>query len=88
MDASKLLHEVVLPNLLEHEGFKKALADAVGEIPVTELNTIASELPKGKPLTIGTLPEATQNVLANTLTEMIITLKDAVEAYAKSPHQE
>ena len=84
MEYAKILHEVVLPHLLEHEGFKKALADAIGEIPITELKAIDQELPKGKPLTIGTLPEASNNVFANTMSEMIVTLKDAVEFYAKS----
>ena len=88
MEHAKILHEIVLPALLEHEGFKKALADAVGEIPITELNAIGGELPKGKTLTIGTLPEATNNVLANTMTEMIVTLKDAVAAYATLKSEE
>ena len=82
MEYAKLLHEVVLPKLLDHEGFKEALVDAVSEIPLTELITISRELPKGKTLTIGTLPEASNNVLANTLVEMIVTLKDAVETHA------
>lgn len=87
MEHAKLLHEIVLPNLLEHEGFKEALVHAVSQIPITELQSISRELPKGKSLTIGTLPEASNNVLANTLVEMIVTLKDAVEAYAKSQNQ-
>ena len=81
MEHAKLLYEIVLPHLLENEDFKKALLEAVGEIPITELKAIASELPEGKPLTIGTLPEASNNVLANMIVRMIVTLKDAVEAY-------
>ena len=87
MNAAKLLNEIVLPNLLEHEGFKEALVHAVSEIPITELQSISRELPKGKPLTIGTLPEASNNVLANMITQMIVTLKDAVYAYAKLTEQ-
>lgn len=56
MEYAKLLNGIVLPNLLEHEGFKKALVDAVSEIPLTELESISRELPIGKTLTIGTLP--------------------------------
>ena len=78
----KMLHDVVLPALLEHDSFTDALVDAVERIPITELSAIASELPKGKHLTIGTLPEAANNLRANTITEMIVTLKDTVEAYA------
>ena len=81
MEYSKILHEIVLPSLLEQAGFKQALADAVREIPITELDTIASELSKGKTLTIGTLPEASDTLLANTIVEMIVTLKEAVEAH-------
>lgn len=82
MNAAKLLNEIVLPNLLEHEGFKEALEQAVSQIPITELQSISRELPKGKPLTIGTLPEASNNVLASMISRMIVTLKDAVEAHA------
>ena len=87
MEFAKILHEVVLPNLLEHEGFKEALQDAASQILITELKAIVSELPEGKSLTIGTLPEASNNVLANTIVGMIVTLKDAVEAHAKFPKQ-
>ena len=83
MESAKILHEVVLPHLLKHEGFKKALADAIGEIPITELKAISQELPKGKSLTIGTLPEATNNVFANTFSEMLVTLKEAVTELAR-----
>lgn len=82
MNTAKLLSEIVLPNLLEHEGFKEALVHAVSQIPITELQSISRELPNGKPLTIGTLPEASNNVLANMISRMIVTLKDAVEAHA------
>ena len=85
MNAAKLLNEIVLPRLLEHEGFKKALLDTVSEIPITELQSIRRELPRGTPLTIRTLPEASNNVLANTIVEMEVTLKDAVEeAYRRA----
>ena len=87
MEYAKLLHEIVLPHLLEHEGFIEALVEAVSQIPLTELASIEKELPKGKYLTIGTLPEASNNVLANMIVEMIVTLKDAVNAYAKSQEQ-
>ena len=84
MECAKLLHEVVLPALLENENFKKALGEAVMEILITELKAIVSELPAGKTLTLGTLPEASNNYFANTLVAMIVTLKDAVEAHAKT----
>lgn len=82
MEYTKILREIVLPRLLEHEGFKEALADAVREIPITDLASIVSELPRRKTLTIATLPEASSNLLANTIVEMIVTLRDAVEAHA------
>ena len=82
MEHAKILHEIVLPNLLKHEGFKKVLADAIGEIPITELKAIGQELPKDKPLTIGTLEEAANNVRANTIVEMTVQLKRAVEELA------
>lgn len=78
MEYAKLLHEIVLPYLLEHEGFKEALVHAVSEIPLTELESIASELPEGKSLTIGTLPEAYNNVRANTIVEMKVILETVV----------
>lgn len=82
MEYAKLLNGIVLPNLLEHEGFKKALVDAVSEIPLTELESISRELPIGKTLTIGTLPEASNNVLANTIVEMQVILATAVAEMA------
>lgn len=82
MESAKILQKI-LPNLLDHEGFKEALADAVREIPITELEAIGQELPKGKPLTIGTLPEASNNCLANMIVEMEGTLKDAVAKLVK-----
>lgn len=78
MKCTKILSKI-LPRLLEHEGFKEALADVVSEIPITELEVIVSALPKGETLTIGTLPEAAKNLLANTIVEMLVTLKDTVE---------
>lgn len=83
MKDAQILHDIVLPHLLKHEGFKKALVDAVSEIPITELETITSELSKRKTLTIGTLPEASDTLRANMIVEMIVKLKDAVEAYAE-----
>ena len=82
MNAAKLLNEIVLPNLLEHEGFKTALEHAVSQIAISELDPIESYLSKRKSLTISTLPEVSNNILANTLVEMIVTLKDAVESHA------
>lgn len=82
MKSAQLLREIVLPRLLVHEGFKEALADAVREIPITDLASIVSELPIRKTLTIGTLPEASNNVLANMIVEMRVQLLDAVEAHA------
>ena len=40
MEYAKILHEVILPALLEHEEFKKVLGEAIMEIPITELKTI------------------------------------------------
>ena len=88
MNAAKLLNDIVLPHLLEHEGFKEALVQAVSQIPITDIQSMRQELPTGKNLTIGTLPEATNNIFANMHSKMRVTLKDAVYAYAKSSEQE
>ena len=84
MQYAKTLSKI-LPRLLEHEGFKAALTDVVSEIPITELEVIASSLPEGKTLTIGTLPEAANNLLANTIVEIRVTLKDTVEERGQVP---
>ena len=87
MKDAQILRDIVLPHLLEHDGFKEALVAAVSEIPITELETITSELSKGKTLTIGTLPEASNNLLANMIVEMIVTLKDAVETHVEKGNE-
>ena len=85
MNAAKLLNEIVLPNLLEHEGFKAGTrACSLANTRFAELQSHRIEIcPNGKPLTVGSLSEASNNVLANTcLLRMKVTLKDAVEAHA------